>query len=69
MKRIGFATLCRREFFRAAVAGALFGAAGSTAADAAAARPAPSTEKRKSRYKGDAAEVQNFYRVARYPAG
>jgi hypothetical protein len=34
----------------------------------AAAKAASSTDKRKARYQANSAEVQNFYRVNRYPA-
>jgi hypothetical protein len=34
---------------------------------AAAAEPASSSDKRKARYRADSAEVQDFYRVNRYP--
>ncbi|SEF10667.1 hypothetical protein SAMN05444161_8457 [Rhizobiales bacterium GAS191] len=35
--------------------------------DQAAAAPVPINEKRKARYQANSAEVQNFYRVNRYP--
>jgi hypothetical protein len=40
----------------------------AVALEPAAAKAASSTNKRKARYQADSAEVQNFYRVNRYPA-
>ncbi len=59
----------RRDFLRALGAGV--GAAASTAAPLASAAHADTEsndEKRKSRYQANSADVQNFYRVNRYPA-
>jgi hypothetical protein len=54
--------------FRAAAAGAAIAATGTTAFEAAAAELTGSANKRKARYQANAPEVQNFYRVNRYPA-
>ena len=60
----------RRELFRLMGAGAV--AAGSTtlvpAVGAVAAEPLGSAEKRRARYRALSTEVQEFYRVNRYPA-
>jgi hypothetical protein len=40
----------------------------AVALEPAAAKAASSTDKRKARYQASSAEVQNFYRVNRYPA-
>jgi hypothetical protein len=61
----------RRDVFRvvtsAGVAAALGGAVSSTA-PAASAQLAARRDKRRPQYQPDAAEVQTFYRVNRYPA-
>ena len=58
----------RRDVFRAAAAGATVAASGTQAFEATAAEPTGSTNKRRARYQANAPEVQNFYRVNRYPA-
>jgi hypothetical protein len=68
MKSFLLAKMRRRDVFRAAAAGAAIAATGTTAVMAAAAEPTGSASKRKARYQANAAEVQNFYRVNRYPA-
>jgi hypothetical protein len=40
----------------------------AVALEPAAAKDASGTDKRKARYQANSAEVQNFYRVNRYPA-
>ncbi len=58
----------RRDVLRALGVGA--GAAVATAStlvEPAAAQAVSNDEKRKARYQPNAAEVQNFYRVNRYP--
>jgi hypothetical protein len=67
MKSFLLAKLCRRDVFRAAAAGAAIAATGTTAVVAAAAEPTGSASKRRARYQANAPEVQNFYRVNRYP--
>jgi hypothetical protein len=59
----------RRDFLRALGAGA--GAAVATSGslvENAAAEPESDEEKRKARYQANSPEVQDFYRVNRYPA-
>ncbi len=56
----------RRNLLHFVVAGTVAAATG-TVAPAAAAEPASSSDKRKARYQANSAEVQNFYRVNRYP--
>ncbi len=67
MKSVLLAKMRRRDMFRAA-AGAAIAASGTTAFEATAAQPTGSADKRKARYRPNAPEVQNFYRVNRYPA-
>jgi len=59
--------LHRRGFLRAVSAGLAAASAGAASPDTAAAAPAPANDKRKARYRANSAEVQNFYRVNRYP--
>jgi hypothetical protein len=68
MKRQQKATLGRREFFRALGGGAALVAAAGSLADEARALPANYQDRRKARYQANSPEVQNFYRVNRYPA-
>ena len=56
----------RRELFRFVTAGAL--AVGTATLEPAAAAPLGSDNKRRARYQANSAEVQEFYRVNRYPA-
>jgi hypothetical protein len=62
-------TVHRRGLLHFAVAGAVAAATATAtvAADAVAAEPANSPDKRKARYRANSAEVQEFYRVNRYP--
>jgi hypothetical protein len=60
-------TVHRRDLLHFVVAGAVAAAAATVAADAVAAEPANSSDKRKARYQANSAEVQEFYRVNRYP--
>lgn len=68
MKSFLLAKVHRRDVFRAAAAGAAIAAGGTMADQAGAAQPTGSADKRKARYQGDTPEVQNYYRVNRYPA-
>jgi D-arabinose 5-phosphate isomerase GutQ len=68
MKSFLQAKVRRRDVFGAALAGATIATTVTAALDAAAAEPTGSTDKRKARYQANAPEVQNFYRVNRYPA-
>jgi TAT (twin-arginine translocation) pathway signal sequence len=54
----------RRDLLRVLAAGAA--AAGTSACSSAQAGDFP--DKRKARYQADSSNVQNFYRVNRYPA-
>ena len=68
MKTNRMSTVGRREFLRALGAGA--GAAVTAAAPLATEAKADSEsndEKRKARYQANSADVQNYYRVNRYP--
>jgi hypothetical protein len=67
MKSFLLTTVRRRDLFRVAAAGAATAVAG-TAIDAVAAEPTGNADKRKARYQANTPEVQNFYRVNRYPA-
>jgi hypothetical protein len=59
----------RRDLMRAVMAGAAAAAISGTAAlEATTAEPPSSNDKRKARYRANSAEVQDFYRVNRYPA-
>jgi hypothetical protein len=60
-------TVHRRDLLHFVVAGAVATATAAIAADAVAAAPANGSDKRKARYRADSAEVQDFYRVNRYP--
>jgi hypothetical protein len=60
-------TVHRRGLLHLVAAGTVAAAAGMVAAVAVAAEPASSSDKRKARYRADSAEVQDFYRVNRYP--
>jgi hypothetical protein len=68
MKSFLLAKMRRRDVFRAAAAGAAIAASGTSADQATAAGSAGNTDKRRARYQANAPEVQNFYRVNRYPA-
>jgi len=58
----------RRNLLQLAVAGTIAAATEAVAPVAFAAEPLGSPDKRKARYQANSAEVQNFYRVNRYPA-
>jgi hypothetical protein len=55
----------RRDVLRAMTAGVAIAAVGRL--DEAKALPPNAAEKRKARYQANSPEVQNFYRVNRYP--
>jgi hypothetical protein len=61
----------RRDFLRRVTAGLGLAVGSSSLPHEALAADAPtaSDEKRKSRYQPNSAEVQDFYRVNRYPPG
>jgi hypothetical protein len=58
--------LHRRDLFRLVVVGVA--TAGTVASGPAVAEPAGGDQKRKARYQPNSTEVQEFYRVNRYPA-
>ena len=57
----------RRDLLRFAIAGAGAAAANTALSPHAAAAPVNSELKRKARYQANSPEVQNFYRVNKYP--
>ncbi len=61
------ATFGRREFLRTLGAGAALVAASDSFADEAHADTSNYQDKSKARYQPNSPEVQNFYRVNRYP--
>jgi len=60
-------TLGRRDFLRALGAGAAATAAAPLATEAKG-DSETNDEKRKSRYKANSPDIQNYYRVNRYPS-
>jgi hypothetical protein len=60
-------TIGRRQLLRAGVVGFVATAASAVEIGTAAADTETDSEKRKARYQANSAEVQNFYRVNRYP--
>jgi hypothetical protein len=66
MKSVLLTNLCRRDMFRA-IAGVAIVASATIPVETAATEPTGSKNKRRARYQANAPEVQNFYRVARYP--
>jgi hypothetical protein len=57
----------RRDLLRVAMAGAGAAAAGAVVSKPAVAKPVDLKDKRRARYQANSAEVQEFYRVNRYP--
>lgn len=57
----------RRDVLRALGAGAGATVASSSLVEPAAAQAVSNDEKRKARYQPNSADVQNYYRVNRYP--
>jgi len=57
----------RRDLFRAALAAVTTTATATLAPASAVAAPTGPPDKRKARYQAHSAEVENFYRVNRYP--
>ena len=68
MKNARKATLGRREFLRTLGGGVTLVAAPGSLTGEARALPANYQDRRKARYQANSPEVQNFYRVNRYPA-
>jgi hypothetical protein len=60
-------TLGRRDFLSALGGGVVLVAAAGSLTSEARALPANYQERRKTRYQANSQEVQNFYRVNRYP--
>jgi hypothetical protein len=68
MKERLSAMVGRRDLFRAIMTSAAVAAAANAAGlEAAAAKPRTSADKRRARYQPNSKEVQEFYRVNRYP--
>ena len=68
MKKRLSTALDRRDLLRAMVTGTAAAAVVNTAAlEPAGAEPRTSADKRRARYQPNSAEVQEFYRVNRYP--
>ena len=61
------ATIGRRQVLRAGMTGFFAPAASALEPGTAAADTETDSEKRKARFQPNSAEVQNFYRVNRYP--
>jgi hypothetical protein len=68
MKKRRKAMTGRREFLRALGGGVAAAAAPGSYTGEARALPANYQDRRKSEYQANSPEVQNFYRVNRYPA-
>jgi hypothetical protein len=68
MKKPRNATLGRRDFLRTLGSGVTLVAAAGSISGQARALPANYDDRRKPRYQPNSPEVQNFYRVNRYPA-
>ena len=61
------ATMGRRQLLRVGMIGFIATAASAVEIGTAAADTETNSEKRKARFQADSAEVQEFYRVNRYP--
>jgi hypothetical protein len=61
------ATIGRRQLLRTGIIGIVATATGALDSGRVAADTETNDEKRKARFQPNAAEVQNFYRVNRYP--
>jgi hypothetical protein len=68
MKKQQKAMTGRREFLRALAGGVASVAVAGSLAGEARALPANYQDRRKTEYQANSPEVQNFYRVNRYPA-
>ena len=60
-------TMERRQLLRAGMIGLIATAAGALESGTLAADTETNDDKRKARYQANSTEVQNFYRVNRYP--
>jgi hypothetical protein len=67
MKGFLLTAVHRRDLLRVAITSTAIAATGTLASEAVAAEPTGSANKRKARYQANSAEVQDFYRVNRYP--
>ena len=67
MKKPHKVTLARRELLRALGGGVTLVAAAGALGSEARALPANYQDRRRPRYQANSPEVQNFYRVNRYP--
>ena len=63
----GKATIGRRQLLRTGMTGLFAATASALEPGIAAADTESNSEKRKARFQPNSAEVQNFYRVNRYP--
>jgi hypothetical protein len=61
------ATIARRQLLRTGMVGIVATAASALEIGTVAADTETNDEKRKARFQANSAEVQNFYRVNRYP--
>jgi len=61
------ATIGRRQLLRSGMIGFIATAASALEIDTVAADTETNEDKRKARFQANSAEVQNFYRVNRYP--
>jgi hypothetical protein len=61
------ATIGRRQLLRTGMIGIVVTATSALESDRVAADTETNDEKRKARFQANSAEVQNFYRVNRYP--
>jgi secreted PhoX family phosphatase len=67
MRDLHKGTIGRRQLLRTGMIGFLATATSALESGTVAADTETSTEKRKARFQPNSAEVQNFYRVNRYP--
>ena len=67
MRRPHLTAVDRRDMLRFAIGGVGAAAVSTVIREPATARAVDLNEKRKARYQANSAEVQNFYRVNRYP--
>jgi hypothetical protein len=61
-------TIHRRDLIRFGIVAAAAATLAAVVTNAATIEPTGSASKRKARYRASSVEVQNFYRVNRYPA-
>jgi hypothetical protein len=68
MRKPSDTTLDRRELFRGVLAAAAATATSAVIIEPAAAGSTGGIDKRRARYQAHSTEVENYYRVNRYPA-